>query len=541
MLFWNKISHSLRKNTIKEKIRNNLFFFGLISSFWLIFRTGTKPYRITYPCQQAAICNLTFSLNASIPIKLSVSFLTTIKSLLHRSMPFFLTILLFGVIGGGIMMRTSTPKPFQEIQLSLESHQVAVNPASDIYVVNGRVAAHIEELIKLMSSNSFFFYRSTTDGENQGPDGLIARNDVVLLKTNSQWSQRGGTNTDLLKELIEAIISHPDGFIGEIVVADNGQGRGNLDYSENNAENKTQSTQDVVDLFSSSYNVSTYDWQKIMYTTVEEYSEGDTNDGYIVYENADAETGIYVSYPKFETDFGTLISFKYGIWNVSDYENRLKVINIPVLKTHFVYGVTGAIKNYMGVQSEKLANGHSKVATGGMGTLMVECGLPTLNIIDAIWVNANPYPQTITGPPTSYKSATRVNIIMSGVDPIALDTWASQNVLVETASSIGYTDSQIQSIKLDNSKRNGLDEAFGVWLNLSKDEIARNGDNVTVDEKNMNVHLYQNHTILDSTSTSSYTTSKIPGFNIILVISSFIILITIIRKSKKEFSKNFTI
>ena len=108
-----------------------------------------------------------------------------------------------------------------------------------------------------------------------GPDGLIAPDDVVLIKINEQWRERGGTNTDVLKELFQAIIDHPDGFAGEIVVADNGQGRGSMDHSQSNAENTTQSTQDVVDMFSPSHNVSTFDWQSIRRLQVDEYSEGD--------------------------------------------------------------------------------------------------------------------------------------------------------------------------------------------------------------------------------------------------------------------------
>ena len=42
--------------------------------------------------------------------------------------------------------------------------------------------------------------------------GLIAKDDVVIIKVNSQWDERGGTNTDLVKALIQAIVDHPDGF-----------------------------------------------------------------------------------------------------------------------------------------------------------------------------------------------------------------------------------------------------------------------------------------------------------------------------------------
>jgi len=325
--------------------------------------------------------------------------------------------------------------PSQEIELALEPRNATVFPASDIYVANGREHAHISELLDLMSSKDLLFYRSWKSGVNQGPQGLIGDNDVVLIKINEEWPHRGGANTDVLKELIQAIVDHPDGFAGEIVVADNGQWQGSMDWPESNAEDSSQSTQDVVNMFLSSHHVSTYSWIPIRGTRVHEYSDGDMTDGYILYDTADPETEIYVSYPKFRTQFGTYISFKNGVWNGTGYEKRLKVINIPVLKSHGSYGVTASLKHYMGVQSQGegdvgLANGHSTVATGGMGTLMVETGLPTLNIVDAIWINANPPPSSLAGPSTPYDRATRVNVLMASTDPAALDYWAAKYVLV---------------------------------------------------------------------------------------------------------------
>ncbi|MFX0210892.1 MAG: DUF362 domain-containing protein, partial [Candidatus Hodarchaeota archaeon] len=437
----NKISlpltHYIAKSLNRERLKKNLFFLGLVNLVWMLFRTGSKPSRITYPCQQAAVGNLSISLSTLLSHSFFTSFFTSVKTFLSKSKVVLLICLLSGVVTGGILLRPQGEVLPQELTLSYESKTATTLPASDIFIVNGPNAAHFSELVRLMSSNGLFFYQSNTGGEHQNPNGLIVQNDVVLLKINAQWSQRGGTNTDLLREVIQAIVDHPEGFEGEIVVADNGQGRGNLDWHYSNAENHSQSTQDVVDIFSSTYNVSTYDWQNIRGTSVNEYSTGDMVDGYIVYDTPDPETEIYVSYPKFETEFGTQISFKNGIWNGTGYEKRLKVINMPVLKSHLIYGVTAATKHYMGVQTEivngGLANGHETVATGGMGTLMVELGLPTLNIIDAIWVNANPFPSKFTGPSTSYSVATRVNTLLAGVDPIALDYWAAKHILIETA------------------------------------------------------------------------------------------------------------
>jgi hypothetical protein len=64
--------------------------------------------------------------------------------------------------------------------------------------------------------------------------GLIAKDDFVIIKVNCHWNERGGTNTDLVKALIQVIVDHPDGFTGEIIVADNGQARSGGTGTEGN-------------------------------------------------------------------------------------------------------------------------------------------------------------------------------------------------------------------------------------------------------------------------------------------------------------------
>lgn len=508
------------------RLKKNILFFSLVNLLWFILRTGTKPSRIGYPCQQAAVRNISISMSTSIPLIFS-SFFSTLKSLFSNSRSLIPVMLILGVISSGVF-NFSTPNPSQVLQLTFESKKATITPTSDIYIVNDQ-AANINTLIDLMKSNGLYFYNST-----KGSEGLISKNDVVLLKINAQWPNRGGTNTDILKELIQAIVDHPEGFMGEIVVADNGQGVGNMDWSNNNAEDKEQSTQDVVDMFSSSHKVATYDWQTIRGIPVDEYSDGDMTSGYVVSTIADPETGIKVSYPKFETDFGTYLSFKHGIWNGVEYEKRLKVINMPVLKSHLCYGVTASLKNYMGVISEGdaryggLANGHFQVATGGMGTIMAECGLPILNIIEAIWVNANPWPSASTGPSTSYNEATRINVLIAGEDPVALDYWAAKYVLIQTANLIGYTDTH--TLDPENTDRSGLTEAFGVWLNQTKDELRRVGYDVTTNEDSMNIYHFQGNISSvpssDSSTTSTHTntqthtpnttsTTPFPGFGLL--------------------------
>jgi hypothetical protein len=398
------------------------------------------------------------------------------------------------------LMTVNAQNPNQEIQLILSNSTATVSSSSSIYAVNGRQTATVSNLIDLMAQNGLDFY------------SMIQPNDVVLIKINEEWAERGGTDTDVLKQLIQAIVAHPQGFIGEIVVADNGQWGGSMDWSNSNAENHSQSTQQVVDGFASSYKVSTYDWIPLSGRQVNEYSAGDLNDGYILNATADPITGIYVSYPKFRTVYGTHISFKYGIWNGQAYEDRLKVINLPVLKSHTDYGVTGAVKHYMGVLSNSLtsSNGHISIAWGGMGTLMAETRMPTLNIMCAIWVNAIPDNYEGAGPDTPYTVATRTNILAASTDPVALDYWASKHILVQAAQAIGYSDTH--TLNPDSTNRTGVEtEALGNWLPKARDALLRAGIQVTTNEQQMKVVVIDQTTLPSPSPSPSSTPTPTPS------------------------------
>lgn len=365
-------------------------------------------------------------------------------------------------------------------------------PSSDIFIARGTAGRgdYFKALLGLMGEHGLPFYKSARRGRAKGPGGLIAVDGVVIVKVNSQWDERGGTNTDLVKAIIEAVLAHPDGFAGEVVVADNGQAQygahghgGSLDYERNNAEDTGQSIQDVVNALSDAHKVSTYLWDRITTRATSEYSEGDMEDGYVVEEAENPVTGIRVSYPKFTTEYGTPISFKKGVWNQKSrayYGERLKVLNVPVLKAHSIYGVTACVKHYMGVASDKLTGrgAHRSVGRGGMGTEIAGTRMPALNVLDAIWVNANPG----TGPRSTYEEATRLNIVMAGVDPVALDYWASKHVLMQAARLKGHED--LSRIDPDNAEAG----SFGDWLGLSMQEMRKAGHEVTRDEDRMSVY-----------------------------------------------------
>ncbi|HUA68762.1 MAG TPA: hypothetical protein VMA13_09465, partial [Candidatus Saccharimonadales bacterium] len=102
----------------------------------------------------------------------------------------------------------------------------AVFRVNDCPVHDGQLRhVGVDSLLHLLSGNGTKFYKTAKNTDLSGPDGLIAADDVVILKVNAQWKCRGGTNTDMLRGLIHRILQHPDGFKGEVVIFENGQNR----------------------------------------------------------------------------------------------------------------------------------------------------------------------------------------------------------------------------------------------------------------------------------------------------------------------------
>jgi len=473
-------------------IRHSFFIVGILSILWLIFRSGTKPSRISYPCQQLAatassLWYVTYVLPILAIVALKKRYIPELKGIV---IIFAICILSVTSVFLILPSPASSSDVFETLgngtDLSLPFNYFIASEKSQIFIVNGRSdSSGIQDLIDGMGKNNLFFYNSSTPGKNTGPSGIIGKEDTVLIKVNCQWDQRGGTNTDVVKGIIQTIVNHPDGFTGEIVIVDNGQGRGSFTWANANGEDHSQSIQNVVNSFSGKYKVSTFLWDSIRNSEVGEYDQGNFVSGYIVNHTANPRTGIHVSYPKFNTSYGTNISLKKGIWKNGVYDNTtLKLINVPVLKTHSSAGVTGCIKHYVGVLSVPKTDGlaptaHGWIYTGGLGTEMAESRIPDLNIVDATWVNAIPKGNSGTGPATAYQSATYLNTLLAGTDPVALDYYGAKYLLMPAASNRGYTD--LSSINPDSTFTN----SFGTWLKLSRNELLLAGHPATVNESQM--------------------------------------------------------
>jgi hypothetical protein len=523
--------HCPQKGRKNRRKLGTLALIAVASTVWFVLRTGTRPSRILYPCQQAALANISlFKTVASVSLP-SIASLRTSAGAMRP-----IVILAMLSVGGFIMATDPVQIGFASLQVDSDMSRVPISltpqtavsqeNSSDLFFVQnatgpgGNMSSSLTALIDLMSSQGLHFYNTTST-----PDGLIGSEDVIIIKMNGQWSYRGGTNTDLIKSVIIAIIDHPDGFTGEIVIADNGQGLGSLNPYDANSYYHNQSAQEVAELFALEWNVSTIVWDNLRGSTVDDYNEGDLTDGYVRSSIWNDDTQLYVSYPKFQSPAtGTCISFKQGVWSSETGfdSGRLKVINMPVLKTHFRYGVTGCIKHYMGVPQGHIVGSvdpgipheHFSIGKGGMGTLMAETRAPVLNILDMVWVNAHPLESSAqTGPWSVYTSASATDIIGASLDPVAMDYWSAKHVLIPTAEYLEYTaytslDPDNESIH-ENAYHQQIeqDESFHNYLERSMNELNDAGFQATMDETEMNVFVE----VMSNTGPVTPTTPLIPG------------------------------
>jgi hypothetical protein len=357
-----------------------------------------------------------------------------------------------------------------------------------------------------LAHNGIYFYKSAKQLPWCDTNGIIAKNDVVLIKVNAEWPERGMTNTDLIKGVIARIVAHPDTFTGEVQLVENGQWRHSWEYSQNNAENTAQTMMSVVELFANQgFRVGAYNWTAIGYGSnnrwVNEYDQGDTNSGYV------REDSSGMTYPKFNSCFGTAISVRKGIWNGAQYESeRLKFINMPVLKSHSIMGVTASVKHYIGFLSYAAIGSsqmyQSALNQGLLGVNFGKARFPNLNIIDATWVMA----EIATGPNAPYDLSIRLNMLVASQDPIAADYYAGRYVIRPVSwwnghpwlHDYGRMDPENLNSEVgtsghysDSTPSSGFQyNAFRQMLISNQDMMLAYGKQVTMDTSQMTVHIF---------------------------------------------------
>lgn len=128
-----KIPVKYRIKHLWHRIEHSFAFMALASFFWLIYKSGTKPSRIVYPCQRAAAANLsTFAiLTIASPLFLYLKQLFNFFNHYFKSSRLFVfTLILAAIIGSGAFLVnnfyyggpiTSPVEPGTGINSSVES------------------------------------------------------------------------------------------------------------------------------------------------------------------------------------------------------------------------------------------------------------------------------------------------------------------------------------------------------------------------------------------------------------------------------------
>jgi hypothetical protein len=307
-------------------------------------------------------------------------------------------------------------------------HRVHHVPVPDFSAGNRHPG--VESLLFSLASSGVAFYRSASGHPLAAPTGVIGPGDTVLIKVNAQWKYRGCTNSDVVRGVIQRILDHPDGFTGEVVMVCNGQERGSLNCDTTagcdggtneihaNAENERHSFSWLArDLFRDP-RVGEKLLDPIRATFIG--ANDHTTQGY--------RTVASTSYPCFFTPQGTRVELREGIWTGSGYDpSRLKLINMPVLKDHKDLNVTGCTKHMYGLFTTYNVPYYfhdGALAGQNMSDFWTLVRAMDLNILDATWVSH----ASLCGYPPS--TTTRMNMLVGGLDPVAIDAWAARHILL---------------------------------------------------------------------------------------------------------------
>jgi hypothetical protein len=463
---------------------------GLLALLWLLLRSGARPSRLAYPCQRAALSTAYLAFASPLLAALIEARDLAARLLRSRAGLAAATAGLLATCGIlGVLARVDA-SPAPDVQPPADYRAQVFHVTDCPEEPDGERFPGVDNLFTLMARRGLKLYRSAGDHPWAGPEGLFSADDVIIIKINYQWTGRGGTNVLLLSGLIRCLLDHPDGFTGEIVVCENGQFVSTAGFDRSYSNNGPFSPHRVVIGYQDQgFQVSDYEWTSIRGNRAYEYSEGDQEDGYVLSTRI---AGGVISYPKFTTELGTRISARYGIWSpdAQSYDrDRLKVINLPVLKSHHrVYGVTACVKNYMGLVTDSLGtNSHDGIASGLLGAVMAEIGPPTLNILDCLYVKGDPY-----GGPDVY-SAPFLGQLVASTDPVAADIWATTNILIPAFLDNGFS----PPWPFPRATPDDPDSKFRRYLDRSMGYLLDGGYAVTNDVDQIDLHSWDGVSSLD--------------------------------------------
>ena len=344
---------------------------------------------------------------------------------------------------------------------------------------NGSSKANISTILSLMN----------------GIESIIEPDDIIVIKPNGQWWNQGMTNTDDLSGLIEAIINMGR-FRGEIIIAENHHFPTDDSRAWTTEEkNGSFNLNELVQYWNEKGhpNISKYHWHDGGPSRQPSWGGAENGgvvdgpwqgDGYVWCKDLEyiAPNGrkTLMNYPIFTSAHsGKTIDFKNGLWENGQYINSpIKFINFSGLNYHDQTGVTGAIKNYLGITDMTCGRrglepigydnfhhvGFSRLPKwyklikyacgwkdwgnyigGAVGRFMKTIRKADINFISATWIG--------WGDRIDPSRGVRANTILASQDPVALDYYAAKYVLLPHGRRLDHSGHYTQFHDPDNQQK----------------------------------------------------------------------------------------
>ncbi len=416
-----------------------------------------------------------------------------------------------GILGGTVFLKKA--EAFSDTIKTGQQRPFPPQNETDLYHVHGTSPEKLTAALLEMQG---------------GLDRLIDKNDIVVLKVNSQWWYQGMTNTDVLAAFIQQVLDMP-GFDGEIIIADNHQaGTPDARAWTTDKRNGRFNYNELIEYFQQKghKNVTKYHWHPAGPNPSPLQFDGSGNairrdvsegDGYIWDESLFYEcphgNRTVLAWPVFTSAYsGTRVDLKNGAWKEGEFTGQpVKLINFSAINHHSGYaGITASIKNFMGVVDMSCGypgptpagtfNTHHVGAswlfrqlapykdvlkkipgfyavylhpdvfrfryTGGvLGRYMREVRRADLNIITAIRIGWGARIET--------DKASETNALIASTDPVALDYWGAKHLLLKATVEAGAGEQLRQLNDPDNA-----DGPFHSFLQECRRELGG-----TIDER----------------------------------------------------------
>lgn len=319
-----------------------------------------------------------------------------------------------------------------------------------IYIVkNGSPTTNVQQVIALAG----------------GIQNYVDTNDVVVLKPNGQWPLQGYTHTECMKALIDVILNRPGGFAGEIIVIEHVHRdpttalSGSYCWNMSTGSNRQNNWPDM-NYFELMNDYHTRGITNVTAIPLYESGQGDfvtvsgpadlspSQHGWVrtTYTTAANGRTCRLSHPILRSAYsGKLVDLKNGVWNGGYTGQQVKLIFLPTLNNHWVFGYedyagpTSALKCHLGIVEFAGESGDVSLHDVGyispispqamgesVGHLITQVLLPTFYLTCAEYTGY----RGRTDP-----SAAHTRTVGLCTDPVTLDYWMCKYIMYPCASS----------------------------------------------------------------------------------------------------------